>query len=75
MTDFDSESYSEAELSAEFERLFPRGFAGSDVLQELAPAGWETSPLAAVFRPAPTQLFEEALGMHRKVAFLAEAGR
>ena len=31
--------------------------------------------LAAVFHSAPAQLFEEALGMHRKVAFLAEAGR
>ena len=51
--DYDAESYSEAELLAEFERLFPHGFAGPDVLQELAPAGWKTSPLMAVFHPAP----------------------
>ncbi len=70
MTDFDAESYSEAELLAEFERLFPHGFASVDVLQELAPAGWETSPLAAVFHPAPAQLFEEALAMHRNLLSL-----
>jgi len=70
MTDFGAESYSEAELVAEFERLFPQGFAGPDVLQELAPTGWETSPLAAVFHPTPTQLFEEALRVHRNLLSL-----
>ena len=68
--DYDAESYSEAELLAEFELLFPRGFAGPDVLQELAPAGWERSPLSAVFHPAPAQLLVEALRMHRNLTSL-----
>ena len=37
MTNGEAEMYDEAELEAEFERLFPHGFAGPDVLKELAP--------------------------------------
>ncbi|MFI5460910.1 MAG: hypothetical protein ACHRXM_36330 [Isosphaerales bacterium] len=67
MTDFDADSYSETELEAEFDRLFPLGFAGPDVLQELAPAGWENSPLLAVFHPSLAQTYEETLRMHRNM--------
>jgi hypothetical protein len=70
MADFETETYSEAELVAEFERLFPQGFAGPDVLRELAPEGWKASPLAAAFHPTPAQLFEEALHMHRNLLSL-----
>lgn len=45
----------DAELHALFDRLFPHGFAGADVLAEVAPDGWEQSPLLACFhQPAPT---------------------
>src|SRR5271165_154096 len=70
MTNFDTDSFSEADLGAEFDRLFPQGFAGPDVLQELAPAGWENSPLLAVFHPSPAQCFEEALRLHRNLGAL-----
>lgn len=70
MTNFEAEKYSEAELVAEFERLFPQGFAGPDVLKELAPEGWKASPLAAAFHPTPAQIFEEALRMHRNLISL-----
>jgi hypothetical protein len=62
--DFDTNSYSDAELHTEFDRLFPHGSAGPDVVQELAPGGWATSPLVAVFHPSVDQLYKEALVMH-----------
>ena len=68
--DNDTNSYTDLELHAEFDRLFPHGFAGPDVFQELAPAGWATSPLLAVFHPPVDQLYEEALVMHRNLAHL-----
>jgi hypothetical protein len=67
MTDFDANSYSEEELEAEFDALFPQGFAGADVLQELAPDGWEKSPLLAIFHPSPEQIYEETLRIHRNM--------
>jgi hypothetical protein len=70
MTEYDERSYSEAELEEEFARLFPGGFAGPDVLQELAPGGWENSPLLAVFHPSIDQIYEESLRFHRGLAGL-----
>jgi hypothetical protein len=70
MTDFDADSYSGAELHAEFDRLFPQGFAGPDVLQELAPAGWENSPLVAVCHPSLEQVYEETRRVHRNLGEL-----
>jgi hypothetical protein len=67
MTDFDANSYSEEELEAEFDALFPQGFAGADVLQELAPDGWEKSPLLPIFHPSPEQIYEETLRIHRNI--------
>ena len=73
--DFDTNPYSDEELHAELDRLFPHGFSGSDVFQELAPGGWATSPLFAVFHPSVDQLYEEALVMHRNLGEPAEARR
>jgi hypothetical protein len=70
MSEFDEKSYSDPELEEEFARLFPRGFAGPDVLQELAPGGWENSPLLAVFHPSIDQIYEESLRLHRNFARL-----
>jgi hypothetical protein len=58
---------SEAEVHALFDRLFPRGFAGQDVLDEIAPEGWEQSPLLACFHPSVERIFEERLLMHRNL--------
>ena len=67
---YDTNSYSEADLRAEFDRLFPRGFAGPDVVLELAPAGWENSPLLATHHPSLAQTYEESLRFHRNLGKL-----
>jgi hypothetical protein len=66
---------SEAELRALFDRLFPRGFAGPDVLDEIAPEGWERSPLLACFHPSIERVFEEQLLMHRNLEELRRIRR
>ncbi len=70
MTIFGANTYSESDLEVEFDRLFPQGFAGPDVVQELAPAGWENSPLLAAFHPSPAQTYEEAIRFHRNIGML-----
>jgi hypothetical protein len=69
------ERMSEAELYALFDRLFPRGFAGPDVLNEIAPEGWECSPLLACFHPSIERVFEEQLMMHRNLEELRHMHR
>ena len=69
----DREPWSEAECVAEFRRLFPKGLSGDDVLAEIAPAGWERSPLVAAFRPSLDQVFEETLAMHRNLENLMKS--
>src|SRR2546423_1318493 len=60
----------EAECRAEFDALFPHGPAGADVLRDIAPDGWERSPLLAVFHPSVQQAFEEAVRLHRNLESL-----
>lgn len=55
------------ELNEFFGRLFPHGFAGEDVIQEIAPGGWENSPLLACFHPSPEQVFKEQRKQHRNL--------
>lgn len=55
------------ELHALFDRLFPHGFAGADVIADIAPEGWERSPLLACFHPSVEQLFEERVTVHRNL--------
>ena len=62
--------YSEAECAVVFARLFPKGFAGDDVLREIAPDGWEKSPLLATFHPSLDQVYEEALRFHENLESL-----
>jgi len=45
--------------------LFPSGFAGRDVLEEIVPDGWESSPFARVFHPTPEQIHEERMALFR----------
>jgi len=63
------------ELHALFDGLFPDGFAGADVLAEIAPAGWERSPLLACFHPSVEQLFEERVTIHRNLEEWRQLGR
>jgi len=74
MTNFEGRNiFENDELMAEFAILFPHGWAGPDVLQELAPDGWEASPVSAVFHPSAVQIYEETVRMHRNLAELAKA--
>jgi hypothetical protein len=57
----------DAELKEFFDRLFPHGFAGMDVLAEIAPEGWEKSPLLACFHPSVEQVFQERVQIHRNI--------
>lgn len=75
MKDDHAKRMEDAELKAFFGRLFPHGFAGADVLAELAPEGWEKSPLLACFHPSPEQVFQESLQMHRNIEELVRARR
>lgn len=65
-------SYKECE--AEFDCLFPEGFAGRDVLQEIAPGGWESSDLLGTFHPSVEQLYQESLQLHRNIQSLSKKG-
>ena len=58
---------SEAELHAMFDRLFPGGVAGRDVLDDIAPEGWERSPLLACFHPSIERVLEERVLVRRNL--------
>lgn len=75
MYDEQKERLTEAELHAFFDRLFPHGFAGADVLSEIAPEGWEQSPLLPCFHPSLEQRYEEAVQLHRNLEELSRAMR
>lgn len=62
------------ELHSLFDELFPHGFAGADVLAEIAPEGWEHSPLLACFHPSVEQLFQERVALHRNLEELRRLG-
>ena len=62
-----------AELKQFFDQLFPHGFAGADVVQEIAPEQWEKSPLLACFHPSPQQILQERLLTHYRIEELRDA--
>ena len=65
--DWQAKRLTDAELREFFDRLFPHGFAGTDVLAEIALEGWERSPLLACFHPSVEKVFEERVQMHRNI--------
>jgi hypothetical protein len=67
MDDDASQRYTDAECEAEFACLFPQGFAGQDVLAELAPEGWEKSSLVATLHPSLEQVYQESVQLHRNL--------
>jgi hypothetical protein len=75
MIERQSERLTDAELHAFFDRLFPHGFAGTDVLADIAPDGWEHSPVLACFHPSVEQRYQEAVQFHRNLEALKEARR
>jgi hypothetical protein len=66
-SDRDPTRLSEAECERLFDRLFPGGLAGRDVLLEVAPGGWAKSPLVRVFHPTLEQTFAELLDFHESL--------
>lgn len=66
----EEERLTDHELRALFDRLFPLGFAGVDVFAEIAPEGWEHSPLLACFHPSVEQILDERLAIHRNLSQL-----
>ncbi len=67
MYDDEVDRYSDDECERAFIQLFPHGPAGQDVLREIAPKGWEQSPLLAVFHPSLHQVYDESVRLHRNV--------
>ncbi|HLQ43744.1 MAG TPA: hypothetical protein VK137_03365 [Planctomycetaceae bacterium] len=67
MNEFLSNDEHDKQLSAELDRLFPNGPAGSDVLRELVPDGLEQSPLRAAYHPTLDQVFEESVRLHENL--------
>ena len=67
MDTFDRDRLTEHECEVLFDRLIPHGVAGDDVLAEIAPEGWERSPLLAVFHPSLEQVHGETVRMHRNL--------
>ncbi len=75
MDEWQNKRLTDSELRALFDRLFPHGFASPDVLEEIAPDGWERSPLLACFHPSIERVFEEDLSMHRHLEKLRRMRR
>jgi hypothetical protein len=67
MNEYAAQRYTDTECEAVFADLFPQGFAGQDVLEDIAPEGWEQSPLVATFHPSLEQVYEERLQFHRNI--------
>jgi hypothetical protein len=64
----------EAQCWTLFTRLFPGGLGDGPLLEELAPAGWEHSPLLRAYHPTIEQLYEEAVRIHANIRSLRAAG-
>lgn len=62
-----SNRLTEAELNEFFDRLFPGGFAGVDVIEEIAPGPWGRSPLFNCFHPTPDAVVECQMRWHESV--------
>jgi hypothetical protein len=69
----DNKRLSHRELGELFDQLFPHGVAGPDVVSEVAPEGWERSPLIACFHPSIERVFEETLHIRRNIEALLAA--
>lgn len=59
--------YTNAECHTLFASLFPMGFAGKDVLEEIAPEGWPDSTLHFAFHPTLDQVHWERVQLHRNL--------
>jgi hypothetical protein len=53
-----------------FERLFPDGLDDPSLVQELAPQGWERSPLVFAYHPTAEQVYAETLRLRENLRLL-----
>ena len=60
----------ETQCWALFERLFPHGLEDGAVVKELAPEGWDRSPLRLVSHPTAEQVYEESLRIRENLKSL-----
>ena len=63
----DNLQLTDIELNTFFDQLFPNGFACEDVLNEIAPEGWQHSPLLSCFHPSVEQVFKENVQIYRNI--------
>lgn len=56
-----AERLTEVQCWALFERLFPDGLDDRALVEELAPEGWDRSPLLLVSHPTAEQVYEETV--------------
>ena len=56
-----ADKLTEAQCWALFEHLFPNGLDDRTFVEELAPEGWDRSPLLLVSHPTAEQVYEESL--------------
>ena len=73
--DYGDPRYDEDEAFEFLRKLMPQGFAGPDVLAELAPEGWECSGLVRAYHPGVEQAHAEAVAMHENLERLRGLGR
>ena len=59
--------YTDAECQTLFASLFSEGFAGKDVLEDIAFEGWLNSTLHFIFHPTLEQVHWERVQLHRKL--------
>jgi hypothetical protein len=62
--------YTDEECVNLFAVLFPDGFAGKDVLAEIAPQGYPQSTLRFAFHPTVDQVYWERVQFHRNIEWL-----
>lgn len=72
MSDDPELRFTEEEAIAFLGKLMPEGFAGADVLSELAPEGWEECGLVRAYHPTREQWHAERVAMHENVKWLQE---
>lgn len=65
-----AERLTEAQCWALFERLFPNGLEDRALVEELAPEGWDRSPLRLVCHPTAEQVYEETLKIRENLRSL-----
>lgn len=61
------ERLTEEECWELFQGLFPNGLDDPCLVRELAPEGWERSPLALVYHPTAKQVYEETLRLRENL--------